>query len=283
MKLKDFLFSTFLIFFNFFFIKKKYLKAFKKILNFPVRHIQYKIRNTFSKKNLDLDKTNIKNKSFGYLFNKFGSDKAKKFMWGNKRIVGHNYSPFYEKYLKKYKKNKNLNILEIGSLHGSSAAAIYFYFLKPKIVCADASPFFIRYFSKNLRPIYIDTQSEKVIKKFSQYLNLKFDIIIDDGSHNIKDQMISLKCLFPYLKKSGTYIIEDLTQFKIVPNLNPDDKKKTTIDFLQSIKKKKNFFSSYFTKKEFFFLKKNVKNISFEKGNYVEKGVNISDIVFIQK
>ena len=163
-------------------------------------------------------------------------------MWANKKIVGHNYSPFYEKHLKKYKKKKNLNILEIGSLHGSSAAAIYFYFLEPKIVCADVSPFFIRYFSKNVRPIYIDTKSAKVIKKFIQYLNLKFDIIIDDGSHNIKDQMISLKCLFPHLNERGTYIIEDLTQFKIVPNLNPDNEKKTTIDLLWSLKKKKEFF-----------------------------------------
>ena len=226
---------------------------------------------------------NIKKKDFHYLFNKFGSDKAKKFMWGNKIVDGHDYSPFYEKYLKKYKKKQNINILEIGSLYGSSAAAFFFYFLKPKIVCADVSPFFIRSFSENIRPIYIDTQSEKVIKKTSKYLDLKFDIIIDDGSHNIKDQLICLKCLFPSLNKGGMYIIEDLTQFKSVPALNPDNEKNTTIDLLKSIKFKKKCFSSYFNKKEIIYLNKNVKGINFEKGNYKEKNINISDIAFIQK
>jgi len=282
MRPKDFLFSISIIFYNFFFVKKKYLKAFKKLVNLPVRYLQYKFKNIFSSKSLNLDKMNIRNKGFEYLFHKFGSDKCREFTWGDKILGGHNYSPFYEKYLKKYKK-KNINILEIGSLHGSSAAALFFYFLKPKIVCADISPFFIRSFSKNIRPIYIDTQSEKVIKKVSQYLDIKFDIIIDDGSHNIKDQMISLKCLFPYLKQGGTYIIEDLTQFKIVPTLNPDNEKNTTIDLLKSIKYKKNFSSSYFEKKEIFYLNKNIKNINFERGTYKEKGVNISDIAFIQK
>ena len=38
----------------------------------------------------------------------------------------------------------------------------------------------------------------------------KFDIIIDDGGHNMIDQQISLGYLFKYLKPNGIYVIEDL-------------------------------------------------------------------------
>jgi len=41
-------------------------------------------------------------------------------------------------------------------------------------------------------------------------LNVKFDIIVDDGSHDMNDIKISLDVLFPFLKEGGLYLIEDL-------------------------------------------------------------------------
>tara|TARA_B110000008_G_C16830232_1_gene508238 strand:- start:30 stop:881 length:852 start_codon:yes stop_codon:yes gene_type:complete len=283
MKTNDFIFSYGLIIYNFFFVKKKYLKTLKKILNTLIRFIKYNIKNIFSSDHQNIDNLHIKNKNFKYLFNRFNSDRAKTVIWGGKKIDGHNYTPFYEKYLKKYKNKKNLKILEIGSLRGSSATALYFYFLKPTIVCADISPFAIRYFGKKIRPIYIDTQSEKIIKKVAQYLNLEFDIIIDDGSHNIKDQIISFKSLYPYLKKGGTFIIEDLTCYKVYPFLNPDNEKHTTIDIFKSLKNEKKIHSKYLKKKDITYLKNNIKKINLEKGNWRQKKIIISDIVFVEK
>lgn len=40
--------------------------------------------------------------------------------------------------------------------------------------------------------------------------NLKFDIIIDDGNHDPKYQIESLKNLKPYLSNNGIYVIEDI-------------------------------------------------------------------------
>ena len=143
--------------------------------------------------------------------------------------------------------------------------------------------FAIRYFGKKIRPIYIDTQSEKIIKKVAQYLNLEFDIIIDDGSHNIKDQIISFKSLYPYLKKGGTFIIEDLTCYKVYPFLNPDNEKHTTIDIFKSLKNEKKIHSKYLKKKDITYLKNNIKKINLEKGNWRQKKIIISDIVFVEK
>ncbi len=36
------------------------------------------------------------------------------------------------------------------------------------------------------------------------------DVIIDDGSHVTEHQILTAKTLFPYLKRGGVYIIEDV-------------------------------------------------------------------------
>ena len=36
------------------------------------------------------------------------------------------------------------------------------------------------------------------------------DIVLDDGSHNMKDIIVSLESLFPMLNDGGVYMIEDL-------------------------------------------------------------------------
>ena len=40
-------------------------------------------------------------------------------------------------------------------------------------------------------------------------INRTFDLIIDDGSHNLSDILISIKIFFKHLKQKGLYIIED--------------------------------------------------------------------------
>ncbi len=38
----------------------------------------------------------------------------------------------------------------------------------------------------------------------------KLDVVIDDGSHRVKDQFATFKTLWPYLSDGGVYIVEDL-------------------------------------------------------------------------
>ena len=56
--------------------------------------------------------------------------------------------------------------------------------------------------------------NEKKVKKtlkflFNKHSISEFDIIIDDGSHNLSDILIGIKLLFKFVKKDGFYIIED--------------------------------------------------------------------------
>ena len=54
-----------------------------------------------------------------------------------------------------------------------------------------------------------DATDEEFIN--SSFKSIKFDIIIDDGSHLREDQLSSFKILFDkYLNDGGIYIIEDI-------------------------------------------------------------------------
>jgi hypothetical protein len=56
-----------------------------------------------------------------------------------------------------------------------------------------------------MRYIIGDATKEETIKKLDN-----IDIIIDDGSHRLNDQLNSFSLLHTKLKASGVYIIEDI-------------------------------------------------------------------------
>lgn len=286
MKLKDFFFSYNQVI-KADIKKKKYFKAFRKIFNYPYKFILNKLRETFLLKKINLSKKKddkiLKNMDFDELFKNFNSDKASKFMINNQVIDGHNYSPFYEKYFQKFKNKENLNILEIGSLRGAATASFYYYFNKPLITCVDINPFQIQIFSKNIRSIYIDTRSNEVLNNLCNYLNQEFDIIIDDGSHNVRDQIISLNVFFKKIKKNGIYVIEDSSQYLSAPHLNPDNLSYGSKEIILSIKNNQFEKVKYLSNNEVDILNKSIKNVFFEKGNYIENKINISEIIFIEK
>ena len=284
MNLKDFFFS-YVESFKIDLDKKRYFKAFRKLFNYPYKFLLDKFRQLFSlkKKNLDKINKNFENKSLNDLFIKFNSDKASKFIINNKQIDGHNYSPIYEKYFQKYKNIKNLNILEIGCLRGSGTASFYYYFCKKKIFCVDINPFQIQIYSKNIRVLYVDTKSKNTLLNLRSYLNESFDIIIDDGSHNIRDQIITMNIFFEKLKKGGLYVIEDSSQYVSSKSLNPDQLNYGSNDILLSVQNNNVEKIKYLSFDEVKQLRENMGNIFSERGNYFENGINISEIIFIEK
>ena len=267
--------------------KKNFFKCFKKILYYPYKFFLDKVRELFLIKKFKLDYskklTNYKNYQLDQLFYTFNADKGSKFFLNNKKRNGHNYTPYYEKYLSKYKKKKNLKILEIGSLRGAATASFYYYFNNPKIVCADINPFQIQAFSKQVRKIFINTRSDESISNFSKYVRDKFDIIIDDGSHNIRDQIISFNILFRKLIKHGMYVIEDASQYKAMKNLNLDNLKFGSKEILFSIIKGNFNERKYLSKDDVKKLGSKIKKIHVKKGKFTQKGINISEIIFVEK
>ena len=100
-----------------------FLSLFKRNLIYKFKK-KISIKNDFLNNKKDLDE----------LLFFYGSDKAEIFRLKNEK--GHGFSKFYEKQLA-ILKNKPINILEIGSYAGASAAAFSKYFYNSKIFCFD--------------------------------------------------------------------------------------------------------------------------------------------------
>ena len=197
--------------------------SFLKMYLFLVIPIRYLMNCFYFEKNINLDEFSKKNehlfiKDLSYLFEFFNSDKGQKFynqypqpikIDKNKKIQAHNYAKYYEKYLSKFKNKKNA-ILELGSFYGNASAAFYFYFRNSKIYGGDINPDMFKYNSKRINSFFINSGSEESIKKNDILKNNNFDIIVEDASHMLKDQIISLFLLFPKINSGGIVFIEEL-------------------------------------------------------------------------
>ena len=248
----------------------------------------YLVNKLLFKPKIDLDKfsdlnSNFFDKDLNFLFNFFNSDKGEKFenqyqkpiSMDKKKVNGHHYHKFYEEYFAK-KKNDKLRILELGSFKGNAAAAFYFYFKNSSIKSGDIFPDIFRYKSNRIKNFFIDSGSEQELYDKVINPNIKFDIIIEDASHYLKDQIISLFILFESLNSKGIFVIEELEFPNERKDMNLYGEKPTLRDILFLIKDKKDFNSKYVTKSQKEYFIKNLESINIKKGRS-------SEIAFIIK
>lgn len=168
------------------------------------------------------------------LFIKYKSDKYR-----------HQYYKVYDLFLTQ-KKNRKLNILEIGVADGSSIKAWSDYFKYSKIIGVDIKKIDLKKKKLNKKNISIYQGSQtneifitKLIKKYK-----KFDIIIDDGSHYPRDVIKSFKMLFHALSKNGLYFVEDTqTSYNHYFGGNPFDLKysNTHLNFFKALTDSMNY------------------------------------------
>jgi cephalosporin hydroxylase len=149
----------------------------------------------------------------------YGSDKGKT----NGR--GHSYLDFYESLFNNYR-NQPINLLEIGVLFGNSLklwsdfftnGSIYgvedfsqkdgqqFYYSKPVIyeeIVRDLSKF------NRVKLFVFDCENVNEIQK--NLSNMEFDIIIDDASHALNQQLNNYTNYHKFLKVGGIYVCEDV-------------------------------------------------------------------------
>ena len=226
------------------------------------------------KKKEDIDKHIFKRSvSLDYLCSFYGTDKAEKYNNGK----GHGYTRHYIKHIKKFK-DKKIKFLEIGCGSGISAAAFTKYFKKSTAYCLDVNLTYVKIKSKRINYSGLDSSNTRQMLNFLRKYNQKkdtFDFIIDDGSHNLSDQLFSLNFFFKHLKKNSFYIIEDY-KFPDYYKRHNDVKELKISEMIKKIRSKKYFKSNIIEKdtiKELFSSK-----IYQYKGNR-----NFSDIVFFEK
>lgn len=149
---------------------------------------------------------------------KYGTDK-----------VQHQFTDYYDSLFKTFRQER-FNLLELGVFFGASIKMWNEYFPKATIYGADsfegiqgngnvfANPMeFYNEWLMNKPPNVVlnkvDQSSKNEIKQYvdrCKQQNLKFKVIIDDGSHLMFDQQISFFYLWDLLEDGGYFIIEDI-------------------------------------------------------------------------
>ncbi len=280
MLFKDFFFSFKNIHISFF-EKKDFIKLIKIGIStlykfFILELIIYKF---FYKKNLDKiakEKREFFNKDLFFLFKYFESLRYE-----------HNYEDIFHENLKKFKK-ENVDILEIGVAKGSGLASLFFYLPLANLTGIDNNPFRNIYKSKRIRNIYGDISSKKILKNLSNHLDQKFDIIIEDCSHRLADQILCFSENFKNLKGGGIFIIEDLNFPEIHKMYNPTNDSESLKNILKKINTNEKIVSQYLSENEVSYLKNNIEGMKFykckNKNNYLINDLcDFSEIVIVKK
>ena len=123
----------------------------------------------------------------------------------------------------------------------------------------------------------LDINNKKKLDRILQEIGVKheyFDLIIDDGSHNLSDILFSIKYLFKHLTKKGVYIIED---FKL-PNYYKYNRNIDHIlidQLLDNLKNKIFFQSNIISKTEQIYFFENIKKIEVFKGNLKDSDISL--------
>jgi hypothetical protein len=132
------------------------------------------------------------------------------FKQNNKRLIfkWQHYFDIYERHFARFK-NKEVVILEIGVSQGGSLQMWKDYFgSKCKIYGVDIDPRCKQFEEENIE-IFIGSQSDKNFLRKIKSSIPQIDILIDDGGHTMKQQIVTYEEMYSHVKENGVYLCED--------------------------------------------------------------------------
>lgn len=164
-------------------------------------------------------------------------------------------------------KNDVKKFVEVGTYNGGSIELWRDYFTNSTVYGLDIDFSILNLRSKDrIKLINLDQSDREQLNKFSLEHN-DIDVILDDGSHKMEDQQITLAILFKSLKPGGIFILEDLhTSLEaLLPEKAwcgwGDPTKTITLDMLNNFIKTGKIESDYMTEEEIDYLNKNIESI----------------------
>ena len=125
---------------------------------------------------------------------------------------GHSYTPFYHELFSPIRESVR-TLLEIGIETGASLRMWRDYFPNAQIVGVDNNPKCAVH-ENRINSICCDAQELMRDYGFEEELN----IVIDDGSHQVDDQIVTARSILPFMDK-GFYVIEDVQLDAVEPIL----------------------------------------------------------------
>jgi len=161
----------------------------------------------------------------GELFNKYNSDKAN----NPKKPRFHNYHYVYDNILRNLGLDGKLNILEIGlgtndteiasnmgenGSPGASLKALKEYLPNANLYGADVDKK-ILFQEERIQTTYVDQMKKETFDDLKKtFENIKYDLVIDDGLHNVCANLHTLHFALENLNVNGWVVIEDIGKMK---------------------------------------------------------------------
>lgn len=120
---------------------------------------------------------------------------------GGDKGTQHSYIEIYSKYISPDTKS----LLEVGVWEGHSLAMWQDYLPQARVLGIDIAVYRVKF---EVEVLHVDAT---VRGQLDQALGDEtFDVIIDDGSHRVHDQIASFEHLFERVNPGGVYFIEDV-------------------------------------------------------------------------
>ena len=153
---------------------------------------------------------------------KYGTDKCPQ--------IKHAYTPFYyELFNSRRQSIKKVLEIGIGTTRGNyhqpeivyelgirpqlcQGASLYMwrdFFPKAEVYGADTNPEAM-FEDERIQTYLCDERKEEDVVRLIETIGSDIDIVVDDASHRVADQVFLAKTLLPLLKKDVIYIIEDV-------------------------------------------------------------------------
>jgi hypothetical protein len=145
------------------------------------------------------------NLTLGEIYTKYSAPDG-----GGDKGTAHTYIEIYEKEMTR---TNGIRLLEIGVWEGHSLAMWQEYFDDSYILGLDID---LSKLDSSFLPI--NAVMLDATKPFELEIG-KYDYIIDDGSHNVEDQIASLRLLWDNLLGAGKYFIEDIRDLQALAQI----------------------------------------------------------------
>jgi hypothetical protein len=128
---------------------------------------------------------------------------------GGDSDTNHNYTQVYHSLFEE-DRDAVRNVLEIGVHAGSSLRMWKEYFPRAHILGLDTNMDCLKHAEDRIVIKMADQNNPDQLKAAVYGYGPKFDLIVDDGSHERQHQIVSMTTLLPYLEDWGYYVIEDI-------------------------------------------------------------------------
>lgn len=126
----------------------------------------------------------------------------------DKSSRAHEFAAVYDEFLAG-RRNDPIRLLEIGIYKGASLRMWRDYFPRAHIAAVDSNEKAGELAPPGV-PVYIGDQANAKFVRGVAEREGPFDVIVDDGGHRANQQIVSLKTLWPYVRPTGLYVIEDI-------------------------------------------------------------------------